>query len=431
MRLLAIVMLIPTVALAGPETVERELRELALPEAPGEGGHVAVFAQLVAGSAVGDGQRALEGTAAVGADLRHTGTRCDHVRAGGQARIAADARVTFEQWASACLPIFIMELGHHLEWDVRPALLAPLAMRAGVNRRETVRFRWQPLRARLGPLLAAIEAGEAKEQGIVLANPIDPDDPRIPSGDGIVFDTTIQLELLWTPGGELATRIVPDVLGFGYERAHRAPWGDQRNFAVDLFRGGGVFVDNYDGERASSVGSLVRVDFVKIENLALGPLFASGGIGIASGAAGEYVDAASYEREVDITRARALLALETGGSSIHGHVRATHDLDVAADGYVTVDARVATGLGAVARRTRLDLSGAIARTEIHVPGAMPIARGTGGGSLAIAYALAPLLDATLRLDVARSFYAANVTQLDFVPRWGAYAFAGLQARARR
>ncbi|HEX5064100.1 MAG TPA: hypothetical protein VFV99_32210 [Kofleriaceae bacterium] len=340
------------------------------------------------------------------------------MRAGGQARLAyADgARASAEQWASACIPFLTMEFGHHLEWDVTPALLAPLGLRAGANRRETVTFHWQPLKAKFGHLLAAVEAGEAQKQGITVTDPIDPENPSFPQGDLVIFDVRLDATLLWSSGQPIASRQTPEATPFGYVRRQLAPWGEARDITVEVGSGGGDFIDN---------GASVHVWGVRIENLKLGPLFTTGGIGITSGGVGDFVDDVS--REVEVTTPRAVLGVVTGGSALHGHVTATHDLELQPDGYVTVDSRITGGLGVSIGKTRALLDAAIAKTHVYVPKTMATSAVTGGASLGVSQHLMPHLDATLRIDAARSFYAANVTSLDFVPRWGVTAFAALQA----
>ena len=151
-------------AWAEPATREAEARSVVLFPIEGRGWHGRAFAQL--------GVDEQEGMAAVGAEGRYEGARCDYLKAGGQVRLGVNdsARMAVEQWASVCVPVITMEFGHHLEWDVRPSLLAPLGLRPGLNRRETVHFHWQPLRGPLPRVLAAVERGESKKQGLRVAH---------------------------------------------------------------------------------------------------------------------------------------------------------------------------------------------------------------------------------------------------------------------
>ena len=423
LRTLALALLgLPTLAHADPQTIERELADLALPPTTDHGWHVAAFAQLASGSTTG----VAESTLGAGGEVRYAADRCDYLRVGGQARLGwhGGAHTSAEQWASVCLPISVMELGHHLEWDVRPSLLAPLAMRAGTNRRETIAFHWQPLRMSLAGLLDATARGEAAKEHLPEPPPMtDAERAAIPHGDAIVFDVRVEDEILFGPMQPLATRIRAEAIPFGYLRHHVAPWGEARDFSVAIGQGGGEFVDR---------GAAIRLWGLRLENLQLGPVYATGGIGIASAGAGDFVMTdTGLERALNVTTPRAELGLEVGDARAHGHVRATHDTSVVADGYLTIDSRIATGLVIPLGDTRLALDGALALTDVRVPGASAIKAATGGGSLAIAHHLSGSFDASLQLDVARSFYAANVARLDFTPRWGVDAFAGVQARIGR
>jgi hypothetical protein len=203
---------------------------------------------------------------------------------------------------------------------------------------------------------------------------------------------------------------------FGYVRHQLAPWGEERDFSVEIGSGGGDFIDQ---------GASVGFWGVRIQNLALGPLYATGGIGMRSGDAGKFVS--KYKREVDVTTPRAVLGVETGGSIVRGYLRGTNDLELNPDGYLSVDSRVAAGIGLAVGQLHALFDTTVARTKVWVPEQMPVAAITGGGSLALAHPLARHLDATMRIEAARSFYAGNMASLDFVPRWGVNAFAALQA----
>ncbi len=424
-RLVVVVLAnLPAVAFADPEaTLEQEARALVLPAEAAHGFHAAAFAQLASGTT----DRAAESTLGAGGELRYTGDLCDYVRVGGQGRLSHrdGAHASAEQWASACLPIFgisVMDVGHHLEWDVRPSLLAPLQLRAGTNRHETVTYRWQLLRAPLANVLDGAVRGEAAKEDLAPPPPMTAEEKAaLPQGDAVVFDVRVEHEALWGAGRMLVVRDRAEAVPFGYIRRHAAAWGEARDFSVEIGSGGGDFVER---------GATIHVWFLRLENLELGPLYATGGLGIASADAGAFLPPDAHgiaRRQVDVTRPRAELALETGGTKIHGHVRATHDAAVMPDGYVTVDARITAGLAVPMRDLVLRLDGAIARTDVLVPEVRAIRAVTGGGSLALARHLTGNLDATLQLDVARSFYATDT----FAPRWGVDAFAAVQAKVGR
>jgi hypothetical protein len=298
-----------------------------------------------------------------------------------------------------------MELGHHLEWDVRPALVAPVLPRADRYRQETVSLHWAPLRL---PLALFAEESER---------------PGWPTGDLTIFDVHTTWAFRWSAGAPLAMKATAEAIPFRYSRPRLAPWGERRDVTVDVGAGGGDFIDE---------GAAVRVWLVRIGHLELGPILATGGFGMASASAGGFVS--DLEREVDVTTPRVLLGIETGGRHLHGQLRATRDATLAPEGHAVVDTRVAAGLRLVASRARAGLDGFLALAEVHVPGLAPRAGPTGGGSLSFTHRVAPHLDAALQLDLARSFHVTDAERAAGMlgpPRWGAQALAMLQATADR
>jgi hypothetical protein len=227
---------------------------------------------------------------------------------------------------------------------------------------------------------------------------------------------------LWTSRSQVAMHAVPDATPFGYRRDQDAPWGEARDLEVRLFRAGGEFADN-----ASSVGLWL----LQLENMKLGPLFTSGGIGFASAGAGAFVS--ETKREIDITRWRASLGVETGGETLHGTLRATRDLSLAPDGYVVIDNRATASAALELGATRLGLDATVARDEVRVPPSLRTRATVGGAALSLVRDLGRHLRASVQLEVARSFYARDVDDAqpaqmqDFVPRWGTRALAVLQA----
>jgi hypothetical protein len=234
----------------------------------------------------------------------------------------------------------------------------------------------------------------------------------------VLFDVHVETTLLWSRGGALSMRETPEAVPFRYIREHVAPWGERRDFMVDVGAGGGDFVDD---------GASVHVWLVRLDNLKLGPVYTTGGIGIASADVGPFVT--PVERQVSTTAPRAVLAVETGNERLHGELRATNDALVAPDNYIAVDSRLSSAIASTFGRTRVALTGAIARTQVGAPQAMPVVRThvTGGGALSAVHHFSSHLEGTLQLDVARSFYAAPLAEQDFTPRWGVNAFAALQA----
>lgn len=394
---------------AEPATQEAAARDAWLfPTGPGRF-HARGFAQL--------GADAVEGGAAIGGEVSYAGPRCDYLRAGGQLRLEVNdtARVSAEQWASACVPVITMEFGHHLEWDVRPSLLAPLGLRAGLNRRETLRFHWQPLRGPLPRVLAAVERGEAAKQGLPRPRERTPaEEARLPQGELVIFDIDVQHTILWD-----ASTMAPAT---SLERVEAVPFRYARDrFTLDIGAGGGEFTD---------AGALVHAWLVKLEDFGVGPVDVTAGVGVASGSAGPFVE--QYTREVDVTTPRAVVGLALPGERVAASLRATRDVALAPDGYVTLDSRLAAALAVTGAATRVTLDGTLARTAVHVPGMAAVTRATtGGGALTLAHRLSPRLTASARFELARSFYAADVLRFAAAPRWGATGFAVLEAAIAR
>ena len=379
------------------------------------------FAELSGGST-----DAAEAGGAVGGEVRVASARCDYVRVGGQGRLGWNrgARASAEQWASVCVPINVMEFGHHLEWDVRPSLLAPLKLRAGTNRRETASFHWQPLRMNAHRLLLTAHHPDDPPPP-----PADPNTVLAP-GDMVLFEVWTDWVFLWSASSAVSQLQTVDVATFRYVRDYVAPWGEPRNLTVDAFRAGGAFAQSGLGENSSGGG--VHLWILGIENLKLGPLYASAGGGLSSAGAGELVT--EYERQVEVTKPRAMAQLEAGGRHVRGYLKGLHDTQAVPDGYVAVDSRLTAGLEVMTDRTRATLDGALARTEVHVPGEMEVVTAkavTGGVSLTAARTLTKHLEASVLVEVARSFYAPEVTALDFAPRWGVQAFGTLRATIGR
>jgi hypothetical protein len=408
--------LVPLLALtatvsAEPHTLEGRQREVAL----GDRKNVVnahAFAELGGGQI--DQQAAAD--VAAGAEVFAAGRTCDFFRAGGQGRLRYDDgwHASAEQWASVCAPLHatVIELGHELEWDVRPSLLAPLGLRPGLNRRETLRVRWAPVRLAVSDLQQDPTVRHVPPGGAVQG---------APNGELVVFDVNTEMSWLWSSPGNVALHALPDATPFGYRRDQDAPWGEARDFEVRVFRAGGEFAEN-----AASVGLWIA----QLDNLKLGPLFIDVGIGFASAGAGAFVT--DTKRQVEVTVPRASVAIETGGTSARVYANATSDVTLAPDGYVVIDHRVTSGGTLDLGATRIALDGTIARDDVRMPPAQRMRATVGGGSLSLVRALGPHLRASLQVEVARSFYAQTsetAPMQDFAPRWGTRALAVLQAFA--
>jgi hypothetical protein len=266
----------------------------------------------------------------------------------------------------------------------------------------------------------------------------DPDDPRPrpryveplappPAGDIVIFEVWTDWMFLWSATTPLSMRQTVETAPFRYIREHEAAWQESRDFTVDVFHVGGEFTEPAGGNAAG--GSGIHLWLTRIENLKLGPVYASAGFGGSATSAGEFVT--PVEREISMVTPRGMLAVETGTDVVHGQLRATHEASSVPDGYATIDSRITAAIGWVAARSKLLVEGAVARTSLHVPGAMTTRAATGGVSLSAAHRLSKHLQATVLVDVARSFYAPAVTTLDFAPRWGAQFLGAIQATVGR
>ncbi len=408
-----LVLCAPVAVAAEPATREAAAREVPLFRVAPARGHARAFVQL---GAIDD-----EAGVAAGGEASYHSDRCDYLRAGGQLRVGMNdtVRVAAEQWASVCVPVITMEFGHHLEWDVRPSLLAPLGLRPGRNRRETLRFHWQPLRGRLPQVLAAVERGEAAKQGLPPPAERTPAQvARLPQGEVIIFDVDLHHTILWDASTTAPAAALDQVEAAPFRYVHD-------RFTLDIVAAGGVFADD---------GAMVHAWLVKLEDFGIGPIDVTGGIGIVTGSAGPFQAAVDgyRPREIEVTSPRAVVGLAVPGDRVTASIRASHDVDLVPDGYVTVDSRLAAALTIEGRATRLSLEGALAATEVHVPGTSRVATATtGGGALALAHRLTPRLTASARFELARSFYAADVLAFERAPRWGASGFVVLEAAVAR
>jgi hypothetical protein len=354
-----------------------------------------------------DGDR-LVGSAAVGAELRLHAPECDLVRLGGLARGSVDRGGTTrsaEQWASFCIHLgppemaTTMEVGHRLEWDVVPSLSAPLYLRAGPNRRETITIDATWVRIDPSSLSSEIHA----------------------RGDFTFFPVNARTSFVWGADRPLSFDAEATAYLFRWRLARTAPWGEERDLVVDLFGGGGQF-----GDEAAAV----QAWFLRLCNVRFGRVFASAGIGIGGGAAGAFVS--ELEREIDITRPEAFVAVETGAAHVSASLRGAHGVRIVPDGYLVEDSRVDGGIALHAGGVSAALDGFLARSTLYVPGAAPVSAATGGGSLTVTKPLARGAELALYVDGGRSFYAdpregRSFDELVASPRWAGRVLAVLSA----
>jgi hypothetical protein len=401
---------------AGTDTIEEQQRVLALrPWTVMERGYARwrAFAQLAgegAAELAANAWRITGAGAAVGAELRVASDRCDLVRVGGQARLAwsGGARPSAEQWASGCLTTTFsgVELGHHFEWDVRPSLLAPIQLRTGLNRRETLSFHLETFRLPLALLDAPQE--------------------RPPYNAIVLFGTELHASWMWSADTPLAWHLNLEAVGIRYKHPEIAPWGEHRDYQVDVLAAGAEFTTD---------GSTIAAWVVRISNLALGRAFVTGGIGISSVGIGPIImDGDIARHQLELTTPRALLAVETGGDRLHGYVRGTNDFRIVADGYIVRDSRLAGGLALDAASARVGLDGYVGFTKLYRLDTAPVGDMTGGARLSLTRGVGAHLEAALLLEAARSFYALAPEPMAGAlgpPRWGLNVMAALQAMADR
>lgn len=277
-------------------TQEERLRVLDLPSVSVGSGRWgwSAFAQSTASAdesrSGGTSTRTAGADLAAGGEIAYASDGCRFIVAGGQARLALadDGHVapTAEQWVSFCLvsgPFLSFELGHHLEWDVRPAFDAPRTLYRRSFSRETFWFTYTFL-----DTTSLLEGGNHL----------------------IIISTTPRFGLTWQPDGAAASGNSPvldvqvDVIGFRY--LHQRPntalgdvtfdFFDARVDVLDrmvddsvmrfsLFRLGGVREGDsrwaLDGDLGVSLGLLTDYDatsMVKIDLRSVGGFTASAGV---------------------------------------------------------------------------------------------------------------------------------------------------------
>jgi hypothetical protein len=341
----------------------------------------------------------------VGAELHVSRRACDPIRLGGQARLgwSGQAHASADQWISVCAPLpeTTFEFGNELQWDVRPTLLAPIWLRPGLNRSETFRVHWQPVHFDMRKFSDA---------------PIT-DPNEAPKAEATIFEIHSAMTWLWSSGGPLSMVSSADAMMLTYRRFHSTEWGERRDYTVAGAGGGGVFNDN---------GALVRVNLLDIENLEVGhDVYLDTHLGFSGGGAGPFVD--QYRRDVDLTRPSLALGAEWAAPHARAHVRATSDLTLVPDGFITYDHKLSSGLGLDVGNTTVWAEAVGGLSEAHVP-MMPVRRAVvGGGSISFVRALSPHVQASAQVELARGFYGVDEAMQDFTPRWALRTFAGVQA----
>jgi hypothetical protein len=361
--------------------------------------------EAVAGTAHDRGEAAAQASAL--AEVRFTSPVCDLVALGGAFEARAEDRerqVSAEQWASFCMAgngLPRLGLGHRLEWDVRPALSAPLTVPAAVYRRETLSLDASVLTWIRGRHV--LELGVSRWRLAFAPGDAASHDEEELSVEADFFrwvrraaragDPDLVLEAL-SPGllGFLETEPSPLYENHSdiYEAADR--------FALRAVRAAGI-----------PLGRRLWVD---------------ADVGWAQGSVWAF--GAGDARVVETATGGA--ALRFGAPRARASIGARRDLwpSIAQD--LVVDDRVVAQLDlAPDRHTSLSLRGFAARTTI-IDVAGEVTHATGGGELVVRHDLGRALELVVGVEVARSFYARLDGTGVPAPTWAGRGWAALAVR---
>lgn len=351
-----------------------------------------------------DGETASAGVAGVESELALAHGEDDLIVVGGQvaAGAGATAPLTAQQWAQLALFRGDIDytLGHHLEWDVRPTLLAPPRMRADLNRRETISVSFHAL------------SMHVNDPGPLALVPVPPEYVRFGW-----MDTRIAID--WTAGDPAAlgqTSVGAGMGMFGYAR-ERADGGVP--LEVWVFHSGAEMTMQDDPEAPSVMQ--MYFDVFRVSGARVGAWRVAARAGFAahsllrSDAAGEPLestDAISLEPALAIERDHDGATYKVAAERNHwGHWT----------GAAIIDDRLTFAITAPLGRfrTRAEVFGA--RSHRLTLGGGLAAATTGGMSALIETDLGRHAIFRVRNDVGRGFYAAGATLEE--PRWAAETLA--------
>jgi hypothetical protein len=369
-------------------------------------------AALSSVTATVDEDTATAGVAGVEAELALSHGPDDLIVVGGQlgAGVGDTAPMSAQQWAQLALFRGDIDytIGHHLEWDVRPTLLAPPRMRADLNRRETVTVSFHALSARTnprGPLDLVDETPEYLRFGWM--------------------DTRVTID--WTAGDDAllgATSVGAGMGMIGYAR-ERDDGGDP--LEVWIFHSGAEML--MPGEPDATTVMQMYFDLFRVAGARVGDFRVAARAGFAAHsllradpedpqAEPEYTDAITLEPAVAVERDFDEATVRLAAERSHwGHWT----------GSAIIDDRLSFALTApIGRfRTRAELFGA--RSHRLTLGGGLAAATTGGSSALIETDVGRHAVFRVRSDVGRGFYATGAT-LD-EPRWAAETLATLSLGA--
>ena len=366
-----------------------------------------VDAALSSFTAAVDGESTAAGIAAASGEAALSHGEDDLVVIGGQIGAGAGetAPLAAQQWAELALMRGDIDytIGHHLEWDVRPTLLAPPRLRADLNRRETIRVSFHALSMQLN------------DPGPLALVPVPPE--RLRFG---WMDTRIAID--WTAGEQAAlgsTSVGAEMGMLGYAR-ERADGGDP--LEVWVFHSGAEMTIPAVEDDTPSVMQM-HFDLFRVAGARAGDFR----IGARAGFAAHSLLRASADGEV-VESADALtlepgLSIERDAGELTWRLAAERSHWAHWSGAAIIDDRATLSFRAPwgRFRTRAEVFGARSH-RLTLAGDLTGAT-TGGMSTLVETDLGRHATLRVRNDVGRGFYAAGAT-LD-EPRWAAETLATL------
>jgi len=375
------------------------------PAMPGE------FQWALFGQLVGDTDRAESATSgqaqvAAGAEIALASDLCRLVVAGGQLHLfqqggSQESRrgASGEQWASACLfsgnGLPLIELGHHLEFSLRPALDSRLDVRPDRYSRETITWRVIGLNY------------EERDLRVEIAN------------------WNIDVGFLWQPGqADDLTTMRTTFAGemFRWVRPGRGLQGDDRAL--------GILPMDMQMTITGSDATTMRVGAVRLQQYKLGPLplyldadvaWAHGSVWLADEQTTE------YEQIVDADLLAADTSLRFGTGNHSGGLRYERSLTPTVDLELVAEDRVSAWAQLRGKRADLTLHGFVASSLILSQDArrrIP----TGGVRAAVDWPLGKHFHASLHAEAARSFYAVLDSDRERGAGWAARLVGALSTR---
>jgi hypothetical protein len=365
---------------------------------------------LASVTAADDEQTTAAGTAGIEGEVALSHGEDDLIVVGGQVAAGAGdtAPLTAQQWAKLALFRGDIDytIGHRLEWDVRPTLLAPPRLRADLNRRETIEVAFHALSMVVndpGPLALVAVPPEHVRFGWM--------------------DSRVTLD--WTagdPAGPGSASVASSMGMIGYAR-EREDGGEP--LEVWVFHAGAEMQMPEDADAASVMQ--MHFDLLRVAGARVGDFRIGGRAGFAahsllrSDPAGEVVestDAMTLEPGLSIAR-------DVGDVTWKLAAERSHWIHWSGDAIIDDRATLSMTTPWGRFRARAELFGA--RSHRLALGGALAAASTGGLSTLVETDLGRHAIFRVRSDVGRGFYAAGATLED--PRWAAETLATLSLGA--